>query len=162
MDATDLVGLAGFVAVTFVAASSGAVFKPGAWYFSLSKPSWTPPPWAFPVVWSILYLMIALSGWVVWRKDGLAGAPLAFTAYGVQLVLNAAWSAIFFGLRRPDLALIEVAFLWASIAVTILLFWPLSETAAWLMVPYLIWVSIAAALNFAIVRLNPSQNSIRV
>ena len=143
-----------FLALNFAAASSGALFQPGPWYDTLRKPSWNPPKWAFPVVWSVLYLMIAVAGWLVWLEAGFFGAWLALAVYLIQLILNALWSAIFFGLRRMDLASLEVLALWLSIAVTIALFWPISSTAAVLMVPYLVWVTIAAALNWTVWRMN--------
>ena len=142
-----------FVAACFATASSGAIFKPGAWYDALRKPTWTPPNWAFPVVWTVLFVMIAIAGWLAWRTAGWDGSA-ALSIYGAQLVLNALWSALFFGLRRPDLALAEVALLWLSIAATILAFARIDLAAAWLMAPYLMWVSVAAALNHAIWRLN--------
>ena len=151
----ELYALFGFIGVCAAAATSGAVFKPGVWYDRLVKPSWVPPKWLFPVAWTLLYVMISVSGWIVWKQAGLAGAGAAFAFYGVQLVLNAGWSALFFGLRRIDLALIEVAFLWASIAATIAAFAPHSTTAAWLLAPYLVWVSFAAFLNLVMLRLNP-------
>ena len=154
MTMTDTLGLAGFVAVCFAAASSGAIFKPGAWYAQLAKPAWCPPNWAFPVVWTILFVMIAVAGWMVWREAGFSGAPVALALYGVQLVLNAAWSAIFFGLRRPDLALVELAVFWLAIAGTIIAFHAVSPAAALVLAPYLVWVTIAAALNASIWRLN--------
>lgn len=147
--------LLAFCAANFVAAMSGGIFRPGAWYKSLNKPSWQPPDWLFAPVWFVLYGMIAAAGWMVWETAGWNGAMLAMTLYAVQLVLNALWSAIFFGMRRMDLALIEVAALWLSIAATIAAFWPIDTTAAYLMMPYLAWVSFAAFLNFTMVRLNP-------
>lgn len=152
----DLIALSAFIGVCAAAAASGAVFKPGVWYDQLAKPSWMPPKWLFPAAWTLLYVMIAVSGWLVWRQAGLAAASMAFAIYGVQLVLNAGWSALFFGLRRMDLALFEVAALWASIAATIAAFAPHSATAAWLLAPYLAWVSFAAFLNLVMVRLNPA------
>jgi tryptophan-rich sensory protein len=100
--------------------------------------------------------MISVSGWLVWKEAGLAGAAAAFVIYGVQLALNAGWSALFFGARRIDLALIEVAFLWASIVATIAAFAVHSNLAAWLLAPYLAWVSFAAFLNLVMLRLNPA------
>ena len=91
----------------------------------------------------------------VWREAGVAGAALPLAVYVVQLVLNAGWSAIFFGLKRPGLAFVEVLGLWLSITLTIVLFWPISTTAALLLVPYLVWVTIATALNFQVWRMNP-------
>ena len=141
-----------FFALVFVAASSGAVFKPGEWYDEMAKPSWNPPNWAFPVVWSILYIMIAVAGVLVWKAEGF-GLAVAF--WGVQLVLNALWSALFFGMRRMDLAFYEVIFLWLSIVGFIVTAWPISQLAALLFVPYLVWVTIAATLNWTVWGLNP-------
>ena len=152
MDLQSGLALAGFFAASFAAAASGAVFKPDAWYRTLRKPGWTPKPWVFPVVWTPLYIAIAVSGWLAWRAGGLA--PLAFALYALQLVLNAGWSAVFFGLRRPDLALGELAILWCSIAATIVAFAHLSAAAAWLLAPYLLWVTIAGVLNASVWRLN--------
>lgn len=143
-----------FAIIVFAAASSGAFFKPDEWYAGLRKPSWTPPPIAFPIVWTTLYLMIAAAGWLVWREAGMS-APLA--AWAVQIVLNAMWSWFFFGLRRPALAFVEVVVLLASIVVFIVLAQPVSATAALLFVPYLAWVATAAALNLRILQLNPRR-----
>ena len=152
---SDYLVLLGFIAVCMVAAMSGAVFKPGPWYRSLAKPSWNPPDWVFPVVWTALYAMMAVAGWLVWRAAGsfaAAAVPLGF--FVLQLVLNAGWSAIFFGLRRMDLALVEVVFLWLAIFACIVTFAPFDTSAAWLMAPYLLWVTIAAYLNYTVLRLN--------
>jgi translocator protein len=150
----SLASLAVFVVLCFAAASSGAIFKPDAWYRALAKPSWQPPDWLFAPVWTILYLMIAVAGWLVWREAGAAAfAPLA--VYVLNLVLNAGWSAIFFGMRRPDLALIQLVALWVSTLAVILLFLPIRTDAALLLAPYLAWVTFAGVLNYAIVRRNP-------
>jgi translocator protein len=108
-------------------------------------------------VWTILYVMIAVSGWLVWREAGFAGAALPLALYAIQLVFNAAWTPLFFGLHRPDLGLVDIVLLWLSIAATIVLFMPIHVAAASLLAPYLAWVTFAAALNFAIWRLNPSS-----
>ncbi|MDP3409852.1 TspO/MBR family protein [Bosea sp. (in: a-proteobacteria)] len=158
MTLTDGLGLAGFVVACVVAASSGAIFKPGAWYEGLAKPWWRPPNWLFPPAWTLLYCMIAASGWLVWRKAGFAGAGLALTVYGLQLVLNAMWSGMFFGLRRMDLAFVNVSALWLSILALVVLFAPIDSLAAWLLVPYLVWVSFAACLNFTVWRMNPDAS----
>lgn len=149
----SLPALAAFAGLCVLVALSGVVFKPGPWYRALAKPSWTPPNWAFPAVWTILYMMIAVSGWLVWREAGLAAVP--FGVYGVQLVLNGLWSGLFFGLRRPGLALLDIAALWLAVALNIAVFAPISPAAAWLLAPYLAWVTVAAALNRAVWRLNP-------
>ena len=154
MDMHSLLGLGGFFGANFAAALSGAFFKPGAWYDGLRKPSWNPPNWAFPIAWTALYTMIAVAGWLVWREVGL-GFPIA--VYAVQLVLNAAWSWLFFGLRRPDLAFAELVVFWLSIGATILVFAPVSALAAWLMVPYFAWVSFAGVLNWKLWQLNPAR-----
>lgn len=155
MDASSWVALLGFIAACFLAALTGAFFRPGEWYERLKKPSWRPPNRLFAPVWTILYMMIALSGWLVWSEAGFAGAALPLTAYALQLLLNAAWSPIFFGLHRPDLGFVAIAFLWLSIVVTIVLFLPIHVGAALLLVPYFAWVTFATALNFAVWRLNP-------
>ncbi len=140
-----------FVGLVFVAAASGAVFKPGPWYQTLRKPSWTPPNWAFPTVWTLLYIMIAYAGWSVWTAAGWS-LPLLF--WSVQIVLNGMWSWLFFGLRRMDLALADISLLWFAIAAFIVSAWSVSALASLLFVPYLLWVTAAGALNFSVRRLN--------
>jgi tryptophan-rich sensory protein len=142
-----------FIVIVVAAAPSGALFKPGEWYESLRKPNWTPPKWAFPVVWSILYVMIAYAGWLVWTTVGWS-LPMAL--WVLQIVANALWSYFFFGLRRMDLALIDVGILWLSVAFFILAAWPVVPLASLLFVPYLAWVSAAAMLNYSVRRLNPA------
>jgi translocator protein len=121
------------------------------WYATLNKPTWTPPNWAFGPVWTVLYGMMAVSVWLVWRK---AGWNMAVTIFAIQLALNLAWSFIFFGFHQPGLAFLEIVMLWLAIAATVLMFFQVSPVAASLLIPYLLWVSYAAALNFAIWRLN--------
>lgn len=155
MEIASLIGLAGFIVACFLAAATGAWFRPGEWYERLRKPSWRPPNGVFAPVWTVLYVMIAVAGWLVWREAGLAGAVVPLAFYALQLVLNAAWTPLFFGLRRPDLGFADIVLVWASILATIVLFYPVHAGAALLLVPYLAWVTFAAALNFAIWRLNP-------
>jgi benzodiazapine receptor len=154
MDISSIVALIGFVGASSLAAAMGAVFRPGDWYEQLIKPSWRPPNWLFAPVWSVLYLAIAVSGWLVWRKSGLAGAALPLAIYLLQLILNAAWTPIFFGLHRPGLAFFEIALLWLSIVASVAAFHPVHAGAAWLLLPYLAWVTFAGALNFTVWRLN--------
>jgi translocator protein len=142
-----------FIVLVVATASTGILFQPGAWYEGLSKPGWTPPNWLFGPVWSVLYLMIAVAGWLVWRIDG---AGLAMLLWVAQLILNGMWSWLFFGRRRMDLAFVDVVALWLAIAGFILAAWPVSGMAALLFVPYLVWVSIAGALNRAVWRMNPT------
>jgi tryptophan-rich sensory protein len=153
MELSQFLSLSVFVLVCFAAAGSGAAFRPGAWYESLRKPGWTPPNLAFPIVWSVLYVLIAISGWRIFEARGLAAAP-ELTLWAVSLGLNAAWSWIFFGRRQIGWALLEVSLLWASIAAVIAAFAPIDVEAAWMLAPYLVWVTIAAALNFSVWRLN--------
>jgi translocator protein len=156
MEMSSVIALLVFVAINFAVASTGAAFRPGDWYAALRKPSWTPPNWAFPVVWSVLYCAIAVSGWLVWEAAGPA-AWGALAVYGVSLVFNAAWSALFFGLRRMDFAMADVVALWLSIVTVIALFLPFNTTAALLLVPYLLWVTIAATLNLRLLQLNGAR-----
>lgn len=141
-----------FLLLTFLAAAFGALFPPGPWYAALAKPAWTPPNWLFGPVWSVLYLMIGTSGWLLWRTREKARAPLRL--WGAQLALNALWSWLFFGLQQPGWALVEISVLFITIAATALCAFKVSRPAAWLLVPYLLWVGFAGALNAAIWRLN--------
>jgi len=150
---SSIVALAAFFTMSFAAASTGAVFRPGAWYAALRKPRWTPPNWAFPVVWSVLFCAIAVSGWLVWEAGGPAAMP-ALILYAVHLAVNAAWSFLFFGKKRLDWAMAEVVCLWLMILAMIVVFAPFSRVAALLLAPYLAWVTIAAALNFRLLQLN--------
>ncbi|WP_062211066.1 TspO/MBR family protein [Aureimonas sp. AU12] len=152
MTGSSLVALGGFLLLSLLVATSGILFKPGAWYEGLRKPGWTPPNLAFPIVWSVLYVLMAVSGWLVWREAGLTLIP--FSIFAIQMILNFLWSMFFFGWRRPDLAFIDIVLLWLAIAVTIVAFWPTSPTAAFLLVPYLLWVTIASALNLSVWNLN--------
>jgi translocator protein len=146
--------LGAFILACYSAAAIGGLFMPGEWYAQLAKPEWTPPDWVFAPVWTVLYTVMAVAGWLVWRTRGLGGAQQAFTFFGAQLILNAAWSWIFFGRQQPGLAAIEIVMLWVAIAATIVAFWRIRPMAGALLLPYLAWVSFAAALNFAIWRLN--------
>ncbi len=143
-----------FFSLVFFAASTGAIFRPDRWYEGLAKPRWTPPNGAFPLVWSVLYVMIAIAGWRVWRAEGLS---LALAFWGAQWVFNAAWSWLFFGQRRMDRGMVDIALLWLSVAGFIVASWSVDRLAAWLFGPYLAWVSTAAMLNRAMMRLNPGE-----
>ena len=158
MTGSELLAALAFFLASSAAAAPGIIFRPGDWYRHLVKPRWCPPDWLFAPVWSVLYLCIAASGWLVWRDAG-AGAAQALTIYGVHLVLNALWSTIFFGLRRPGIAFIEIVCLCLSIVATIVAFHALDALAAYLLVPYLLWVSFAVGLNFRIWQLNAIRSS---
>lgn len=140
-----------FVALVAAAAALGMVFRPGEWYAALDKPSWTPPNWIFSPVWTVLYLAIAVAGWLIWST---APRSPAMALWAIQLLLNATWSWLFFGLHRMDLAFYDISLLWLIIAAFIVLAWPVGMIPSLLFVPYLVWVSYAGALNGAIWRMN--------
>lgn len=147
--------LAGFVVASFAAAALGGMTTAGAvrnWYPTIAKPTWTPPSWIVGPVWTALYAMMAVAGWLVCRRVGWG---VALVWFAVQLALNATWSPVFFGMHRIGLALVNIVLLWLAIAGTTMAFWRVVPMAGWLFVPYLVWVSFATALNFAIWRLNP-------
>lgn len=124
------------------------------WYRTLQKPVFNPPDRVFAPVWTVLYLMIAVAGWRVWRAPGLADARSAMAAYAVQLALNLGWSFLFFGGRVIGVALTEIVLLFAAIIVNAVLFWRIDRVAGWLLVPYAAWVAFAGVLNLALWRLN--------
>lgn len=144
-----------WVLLCFATAIPAAWFPPAEWYGVLNKPDWHPPSWVFGPVWSTLYVLMGVSAWLVWRRGGFAGQRRALGLFLVQLVLNAAWSPLFFGLQRPDLAFAEIILLWLAIAATLHAFWRVHRPAAWLLVPYIAWVSFAAFLNGVLWQLNP-------
>lgn len=151
------VGLAVAMLICFGAAGLGSLFTTpsiGGWYVTLRKPAWTPPNWVFGPVWSLLYLSMAIAAWLVWRRAGISGARLALVLFAIQLLFNVGWSAIFFSAHMPGVAFAEIILLWLMILATIVSFWPVSRAAGWLLLPYLLWVSFAAALNYSIWRLN--------
>ena len=154
MNQRSVVGLIGWIAVSMVAGLIGSQFMPGEWYAGLTKPSWNPPSSVFAPVWSTLYVLMGIAAWLVWRPAGFAGARGALRLFFLQLILNALWSYLFFGLHRPDLALIEIIVLWLTILATTIAFWRHSVPAGALLAPYLAWVGFATALNFTLWRLN--------
>ncbi len=133
---------------------TGPAVSPGGWYETINKPFYTPPSWLFGPVWSILFLSMAVAGWLVWRERRFSGAKPAFYLFGIQLSLNFLWSAIFFGLQAPGVALVEILVLWVSIFLTILAFGRVKSLAAWILTPYLAWVTFATFLNLGIWLLN--------
>lgn len=143
-----------FLLASAVAALPGIVLRPGTWYRDLAKPGWRPPNWLFGPVWAVLYVMIAVAGWRVWQAAGWDQGELALSCFAVQMILNALWSVVFFGLHRLGWAVAEMALLWLSILATIALFYPIDAFAAWMMVPYAAWVGFALALNFKVWTLN--------
>ena len=151
-------GLLAWLLLTFSAAAVGgfASASAGDVYRELVRPPWAPPGWLFGPVWSVLYLMMGVSAWIVWRKQGFAGAKLALVLFVTQLVANALWTWLFFVWLQGALALAEILLLWVLIAATIASFWWFSKLAAALLLPYLAWVSFASALTLALWRLNPA------
>ena len=150
-------GLAGFILVCFGVAwigSSATTPQIDGWYRRIDKPDWNPPNWIFGPVWSTLYLMMAVSAWLVWKRLGWSEgrAPLAW--FSVQLALNCAWSFSFFAMQSPAAGLVNIVALWAAILGSIVSFARVHRLASALLVPYFLWVSFAAVLNFAIWRLN--------
>ncbi len=147
----NISSLAVFAALVVLAAYTGAQFLPGDWYAALNKPTWTPSNWVFPVVWPILYVIIAVAGWLAWRA---AGWSPAIIVWGVGLFFNGLWSYLMFGRHEISIALADIALLWLAIVAFIAAAWHVERRASYLYLPYLAWVSFAAALNFAIWRMN--------
>lgn len=159
MKLTIVIKLAACLGLTFFAPLAASLFMAresvSVWYAGLDKPFFTPPDWVFGPVWTILYFLMAVSLFLVWQKGfNNPAVRLAMALYLVQLVLNALWTPLFFGLHMPFLALIEIIALWTAIVLTLLAFAGPSKTAAWLLVPYVGWISFAAILNGAIWWLN--------
>jgi translocator protein len=153
----DWIALLIFVGISFAVGASGSLFTSSsvkAWYPGLLKPAGTPPPWVFGPVWSILYLLMAAAAWLVWRQRIHGDVRLALALFMAQLILNGLWSFVFFGLRRPGAALLEIILLLIAIAMTAMRFAEFSRLAFWLMTPYGAWVLYAFYLNFGIWRLN--------
>ncbi len=150
-----LSGLAGWLALCFLAPLSSIWARPDSWYAALVKPSWNPPGWVFGPVWTTLYILMAVAAWLVWRRGGWRGQRRALSWFCAQLALNALWTPLFFGLHRIDLALGEILLLWVAILATIGAFARSSRVAAWLLAPYLAWVSFATFLTFTLWNLNP-------
>ena len=155
--ARDLAGLAAFVLVCLGISALGGwatASSVGSWYPTLAKPAFNPPNWVFAPVWTVLYVMIALSGWRVWRERGFARARGALGVYALQLALNLAWSFVFFGAQAIGAGLVVIVLLLAAIAANARLFFAIERVAGWLLVPYAAWVAFATVLNAALWRLN--------
>jgi tryptophan-rich sensory protein len=153
----QVAGLVAWLVASFVAAGIGAAAAIDAapFYAQLVRPAWAPPASLFGPVWTALYLLMALAAWLVWRVGGFRAARTALALFLVQLALNALWSWLFFAWHRGGLALADIVVLWAAIAATLVAFWRIRPLAGALLVPYLLWVSFATALNLAVWRLNP-------
>lgn len=139
---------AGFIGSYFTASSVST------WYTTINKPSFSPPNWIFAPVWTALYILMGVAAFLIWRERHHPQAKTALIFYGVQLVLNAFWSIIFFGMSNPGLALIELLVLWVLVLITMVKFYKINRTAGWLLAPYLLWGTFASILNYAIWMLN--------
>jgi tryptophan-rich sensory protein len=142
--------MAGVIGSIFTASSVTS------WYPTLVKPSSTPPGFYIGLIWIVLFTLMGISLFLIWRETpSNPAARIALYFFAVQLIVNVLWSVAFFGMRSPISGLVVIAFLWVLILITIIKFWPINGTAALLLIPYIVWVSIAAYLNFSIWRLNP-------
>lgn len=152
---SQLLGLLGWLALVFIAAALGAIasMDAGSFYGQLAKPSWAPPASLFGPVWSVLYLLMGISAWLVWRSPAPRGTALAL--FCVQLAVNALWSWLFFAWHQGALAMIDVVLLWILIVCTMIAFWHISRVATLLLAPYLAWVSFASALTWSVWQGNP-------
>lgn len=150
-------GLPGWLALTGAAAAAGGFASADAahFYAQLVRPGWAPPAWLFAPVWTLLYVLMGIAAWLIWRARGWRGAPAALSVYSAQLVANALWTWLFFGWHRGAWAFGEIILLWILIVATIALFWRIRRLAAVLLLPYVVWVSFASALTYAIWALNP-------
>lgn len=146
--------LGAWLALVFAAASMGGFFPPGDWYAHLQKPAWNPPNWIFAPVWTTLYIIMAIAAWLVWKRGGFTVQRMALSLFLLQLVFNALWSPLFFGLKNPALGFVDILLLWASLLATTAAFWKVRPVAGVLLVPYLAWVTFAGFLNFTLWRLN--------
>jgi translocator protein len=153
----QIVGLAAWLAATFLAAVVGAAasIDAGEFYRQLARPEWAPPAAVFGPAWSVLYALMGIAAWLVWRTRGFANARTALVLYLVQLGFNALWTWLFFAWRLGALAVAEIVVLWGLIVATIVAFWRVRPLAGALLLPYLLWVSFAAALSFSIWQMNP-------
>ena len=148
------IGLLAWLAFTFLASATAVFVSTGDWYAALNKPTWNPPSWIFGPVWTTLYVMMAVSAWLVWQRGGWKLQAVPLTAFVIQWTLNLIWTPLFFGAHQLGWALLDIILLWLAIVTTIVLFTRVSRFAAGLLIPYLLWVSFAAFLNFTIWRMN--------
>ena len=153
----QIAGLVGWLVVVFIAAAIGAAasVRAGPFYTQLVRPGWSPPPSVFGPVWTVLYALMGIAAWLVWRIGGFSAAKPALAFFLVQLALNAVWSWLFFGWHLGALAFADILMLLALIIPTVISFWRIRPLAGALLVPYLLWVSFASALNYAVWQLNP-------
>lgn len=153
----QLFGLVGWLLASFTAAAIGGIASAQAksFYAQLTQPSWAPPPWVFGPVWTLLYVMMAIAAWLVWRSGGFRNNRGALSLFLVQLAVNALWSWLFFAWQQGRYAFADIMLLWVLIVASIVCFWRVRAIAGALLLPYLLWVSFAAALNYSLWQLNP-------
>ncbi len=153
----QIIGLIAWLVVCFIASGIGALasIRAQSFYTQLTQPSWAPPPWVFGPVWTILYAMMAIAAWLVWRTGGFRANRAALSLFLAQLSVNAIWSWLFFAWHLGALAFADIALLWILVIATTAMFWRVRPLAGALFIPYLLWVSFAAALNFSVWQLNP-------
>ncbi len=149
-----LAALVGWLILTYSAALTGMLVQVDGWYAALAKPAWNPPNWVFGPVWTLLYGMMAVAAWLVWQRGGWRAQRRPLGLYLLQWLLNAAWTPLFFGLHRPDLAFVAIVALLAAIMATIVVFLRIRPAAGLLLAPYALWVAFAALLNFSIWQMN--------
>lgn len=149
-----IIGLVVWILICFLPAIIGSQFGPGDWYQALNKPEWNPPNWIFGPVWTLLYVLMGISVWIIWKSYGLKTAAIPIAFFIVQLILNALWSWFFFGLENVGLAFVDIIALWTFILITLILFWKLNTWSGVLLIPYIAWVSFATILNYNIWQLN--------
>jgi tryptophan-rich sensory protein len=154
---SQALGLVGWLVVVFIAAGIGAIASASApsSYGGLARPDWAPPASVFGPVWTMLYALMGIAAWLVWRAGPTPASRRALLFFAAQLALNALWSWLFFAWHRGGLAFLDIVVLWLLIVLTLVAFWRVKPLAGALLLPYLVWVSYAAALNFAVWRLNP-------
>ena len=153
----DILGLISWLVVSFAASAVGAVasIEAKAFYGQLAQPTWAPPPWLFGPVWTVLYALMAIAAWLVWRSGGFGTNRIALALFLAQLPLNALWSWIFFAWHHGALAFAEIVLLWILVFATLVSFWRVRPLAGTLLIPYLTWVGFASVLNYALWQLNP-------
>lgn len=153
----QFLGLVGWFVVSFAASAVGAVasIQAESFYGQLVQPSWAPPSSVFGPVWSVLYALMAIAAWLVWRSGGFRANRTALSLFAVQLALNALWSWLFFAWHRGAWAFADIVVLWAFIVATLVFFWRVRPLAGVLLIPYLLWVSFALVLNYSVWQLNP-------
>ena len=153
----QILGFVAWLAVSFVAAAVGsaASIRAGPFYAQLGRPEWAPPPEVFGPVWTVLYALMGIAAWLVWRVGGFRAARTALTLFLVQLAVNALWSWLFFGWQLGSAAFADIVLLWVLIIATLVAFWRVRPLAGVLLIPYLLWVSFASALNYSVWQLNP-------